>query len=241
MLKINVFNGFKRCSRCRSWKHQSAFYKDRTHSDGLTNKCKPCAKDYFRQWDATRKQLPIAEHIYPEGFTKTCYVCKTSQTRDGFSSNKATSDGLNARCKVCDALWHKHRKERDPEKYKAAANAVQKRLRVANPEKFKERDRIYNRLGRLRNYNLTMEGFADLLAAQDGQCAICRDLLTLGPNTHIDHDHKCCAGYSVSCGKCIRGLLCGPCNRGLGPFKDSPDRLRAAANYLEAYQKIATI
>ncbi len=32
---------------------------------------------------------------------------------------------------------------------------------------------------------------------------------------HIDHDHKCC-GKNKSCGKCVRGILCGNHNRLVG-------------------------
>lgn len=60
-------------------------------------------------------------------------------------------------------------------------------------------------------------------------CQICGD----NPESkHVDHDHSCCPGQQ-SCGLCIRGVLCGGCNRGIGFFSDSPDRLRAAALYLE--------
>src|SRR6266496_914731 len=37
----------------------------------------------------------------------------------------------------------------------------------------------------------------------------------------IDHDHDCCPG-SASCGKCIRGFLCGLCNSAIGMLNNDP-------------------
>jgi hypothetical protein len=58
--------------------------------------------------------------------------------------------------------------------------------------------------------------------SQDGRCAICRRRFD-GGSFVVDHCHK--RGH-------VRGLLCYPCNSGLGMFKDNPNRLVAAANYL---------
>jgi hypothetical protein len=47
----------------------------------------------------------------------------------------------------------------------------------------------------------------------------------------VDHDHNCCPSKKT-CGKCIRGLLCMDCNRGLGYFRDDTARLDRAISYL---------
>lgn len=65
----------------------------------------------------------------------------------------------------------------------------------------------------------------------DKGCGIC------GGNEgelHIDHDHSCCPGRR-SCGKCIRAALCEKHNIGLGCFRDDPEMLRQAAQYLESF------
>ena len=52
----------------------------------------------------------------------------------------------------------------------------------------------------------------------------------------IDHDHSCCPG-STSCGKCVRGVLCGECNLMIGLGKDRQDILVSASEYLIKYKK----
>lgn len=79
-------------------------------------------------------------------------------------------------------------------------------------------------------YGVTEEWFA---AQRAKGCAICGSLEPKGRQDFaVDHDHGCCPNAS-SCGECVRGVLCNPCNMALGGFKDDPDLLRRAADYVE--------
>lgn len=95
-----------------------------------------------------------------------------------------------------------------------------------------------DRRAHLAAYGLTVESFDALLRDQGGACAICRATEPGGRGGWcIDHDHSCCPGRRKSCGACIRGLLCNNCNNGLGRFNDSVERLRAAAKYLNRFNR----
>ena len=94
-----------------------------------------------------------------------------------------------------------------------------------------------------RKYGLTSAQIKNILDAQYGSCAACMSEITLDVTANVphsrrasvDHDHACCPG-ETSCGKCIRGLLCGHCNRILGLVGDSRTTLLALAAYLKEYQ-----
>ncbi|MFJ9804199.1 endonuclease VII domain-containing protein [Streptomyces wuyuanensis] len=85
-------------------------------------------------------------------------------------------------------------------------------------------------------YRMPRGRYAEMLDAQGGSCAICKRPSSDGRALAIDHDHFCCPDSSESCGRCVRALLCAPCNQGLGSFRDSPELLRAAAAYLEHHR-----
>ncbi|MGY1884018.1 endonuclease VII domain-containing protein [Blastococcus sp. SYSU DS0753] len=70
-----------------------------------------------------------------------------------------------------------------------------------------------------RRYGITAAEADVMLEVQGGVCAICRT----APAQHVDHDHATGA---------VRALLCFNCNGGLGQFRDDPEVLRAAADYV---------
>lgn len=84
-------------------------------------------------------------------------------------------------------------------------------------------------------YRMTPQDRQQMLDEQNGRCYLCGEALELNQprKVHIDHDHECCPG-GTTCGQCVRGIACDPCNRGVGHFQDDPARLRRVADALEA-------
>jgi hypothetical protein len=83
---------------------------------------------------------------------------------------------------------------------------------------------------KMNAYGLTPQNIADLMQKQDHKCAICG--ANISERFFIDHDHSCCASRHKTCGQCVRGLLCGNCNLGLGAFQDDDERMLNAIKYL---------
>lgn len=89
------------------------------------------------------------------------------------------------------------------------------------------------RFGNVKSkYGITADQYMALWNAQGGVCAICKRECPTGRELAVDHDHACCSG-TKSCGFCVVALLCGPCNTGIGQLGDDPERIRAAADYVE--------
>jgi len=113
-------------------------------------------------------------------------------------------------------------KESIPSKDKAE---YQREWRKNNPERAKNADLK-------KMYGVTLEQYKDVLKAQNYVCAICgggeTDLDVAGLPRHMPVDHCHSTGD-------IRGVLCGACNRALGGFKDDPQLLRKAAEYVEKH------
>jgi ribosomal protein L34E len=100
----------------------------------------------------------------------------------------------------------------------------------------RENNKIHSlrkRNGRLKSeFGITQEDYDRILASQNGCCAICgareNKVNHSRPRKflYVDHDHKT--------GK-VRGILCHNCNFAIGYFKDDPERMRRAADYLDSF------
>lgn len=83
-----------------------------------------------------------------------------------------------------------------------------------------------------RVYSITEAQYQALYEAQGGVCAICRRARGTGrKRLAVDHDHTCCNGH-VSCGRCVRSLCCGPCNKLLGHIRDDLETAERILLYL---------
>jgi hypothetical protein len=160
---------------------------------------------------------------------KVCPRCEQLLPAAAFTPNRTAKSGLNSWCRECERVRRRAQYASDPARWKFEAD----RWRRANPEK----DRIGRRNGRLRRqYGITPEQYDQMLAAQDGKCAICGTTdpgpVRVGqPAFRVDHCHKSGA---------IRGLLCHNCNSGMGLLGDSTERLEAAAAYLRRWEPAMT-
>lgn len=96
------------------------------------------------------------------------------------------------------------------------------------------RIRAYNRRTTLARWGWTPEQYEQALEEQQGRCQICGstpkpDGIKAESRLHADHDHA--TGQR-------RNLLCASCNKGLGLFKDDPELLSVAADYVLRHRKM---
>lgn len=68
------------------------------------------------------------------------------------------------------------------------------------------------------NYDIDSDTYDFIYQSQGGRCFGCGKATGKARRLAVDHDHKCLEGHDPKkgCRKCIRALLCGPCNQILG-------------------------
>jgi hypothetical protein len=150
---------------------------------------------------------------------------------------KARKREVGKRWRAANAEKLKQSKAAYYEKHKDECVSYQQQYRWSNRERLSEYRKDYNATHHVENaeykkhwhrerkYGLTEAEFDVLLSAQGGKCSVCGVLFgdAKADRPHVDHCH--------TTGR-VRGLLCHHCNTGLGHFRDSPETLQAAIQYL---------
>ena len=82
-------------------------------------------------------------------------------------------------------------------------------------------------------FGINAEKYAELLADQNGRCAICwRTPAEVGHKTINGRVKRLAVDHDKETGL-IRGLLCSDCNQAIGLLRHCPDFLRSAITYLQ--------
>lgn len=148
-------------------------------------------------------QVAAVAHAWVEALDRR-HSCPKCQTPYVVEGHHKT--GSNGWCRKCASEYERLRRAANRD----AINA--RRREQLTPER--RREHLLR-----QKYGLTVEAEQRMRVVQNNACAICEEPREL----HVDHDHA--SGQ-------VRGLLCPSCNNGLGRFRDDPERLERAANYL---------
>ena len=94
-----------------------------------------------------------------------------------------------------------------------------------------------------RRHGITLQQYMQLRTMQKDRCKACGDPLQLERlnMVHVDHDGSCCPlenGRTRSCGRCVRGLLCSPCNRAIGLMERYGTRVYRWIQYIRTAERM---
>jgi len=148
--------------------------------------------------------------------TKRCSGCRLDLPISSFRVRTRKTPRPRSRCKSCETQEHLARCRKDPE----ARRAAKRRWAAKNPESVK-RSALRSACRRM-GFSEDVVSFVLLRFQETDACDICHR--TDAGTLHVEHCHAT---------KAFRGLVCEACNHGIGKFGDDPERLRAAADYLE--------
>lgn len=242
----------KICSTCGVNKSTDQYHRDIRFPDGHRNHCKLCSvhnKDYKSHIESISQKMcnkcmrvKALEDFVPDtrrtlGYGMQCLqcvqikLCRGCQVRkhvSKFNTSARSKDGFTYQCKDCANAKRKKRYDED-KIYRQDLLNTNAKYRYKKGSQLGNRERLL-----LKKYKMSLEDYEARLEAQNGRCKVCLSLagergrLLLA----VDHDHKCCP-KEESCGQCIRGLLCDPCNRALGMLQDDEQIVQRALDYLK--------
>jgi Autographiviridae endonuclease VII len=145
---------------------------------------------------------------------KLCPRCERRFPMAHFYRCNSKKEWISSVCIACtrryNREWNVANRERLAE--------LQKTWTAENPEAVKRH--VFTQ--QLKKYGMTIEDYEVMLKKQGGRCALCRRKAGKR-RLAVDHCHRT---------NRVRGLLCAPCNMGIGCFGDDPDLLGRVIAYL---------
>lgn len=127
--------------------------------------------------------------------------------------------------KITKAAYNERTREKRLAKMRAYREKNAARIRQTQKE-WADNNGDYIRNMNLRRTGFTLQLMNECMEIQGGKCAICFVELKTLPRKQVHADH--CHGSGQP-----RGVLCHHCNTGLGAFRDAPERLARAIEYLK--------
>lgn len=143
---------------------------------------------------------------------KYCKSCDSTLPLSAFNKSNRR-DGYQTYCRECHNAMQ--RAAYSPgQAAKRRMRAERRKMQKPDASREKELKRLYG---------ISVEEYNSMLEGQKFVCMICSEPCKTRKSLCVDHDHA--TGI-------VRGLLCNRCNRAIGMFKDDPELLRRAADYL---------
>lgn len=255
----------KRCPQCGETKRLADFVKNPQRKHGVHSYCKGCMRIASAKRVKARREA--RQQAVDDGApTFQCTGCGEEKPISRFRYDARKPRGHSTRCKECtdrrdQAVHRRNAEERESQiatgliknctkcllskpvsdfraepRNKGGSSAYCTRcLKAYFADWRSRRERGENTSPRTelkRSFGVLDTEFNKILRDQGCACAICGTAfqkITPNKKINIDHDHS--SGNP-------RGLLCTPCNLGLGAFRDSISLLARAARYLARHRAI---
>lgn len=207
----------QRCTRCQKWKAYEEFSPEKSCPTGRATQCKQCRSEYValrrdtipgqrerdRQTSERHRRRKGQQPQVKYRVDEQGRECTACHVYKTWGEFYRPGDSRNGKCKPC---WRQH---------------VRK-----------------NRYA--RDFGIAIEDYEYLEDQQGYKCAYCAEQESTvhfrsGTQYYlsIDHAHDCGRhAPEKACKHCIRGLLCGSCNRMIGIAEMKPQTAAPFADYL---------
>lgn len=184
-------------------------------------------------WGPNGEELPLDDpEVERIGIQRCTGGCGKVKLLTAFDSGQA-----GHWCRECRNRYYRENYDNSPEaraqrasehrdwtgKNRDHVRDYQRSDRIANPARYRRSKMRYS-------FHLSDVQLDAAMAVE--VCVLCGKPCGTGRNLGVDHDHSCCPEKGKSCGKCVRGMLCGDCNPGLGWFHDDAVLLLKATAYV---------